>query len=42
MLIALERRLPAEAVYTTTAEAVPPTRGEAAESGKLSQSRVSS
>ncbi|MFF8289527.1 MFS transporter [Streptomyces sp. NPDC016309] len=35
MLIALERRLPAEAVYTTTVAAVPPTRGEAAEPERL-------
>ncbi|MGW6710327.1 MFS transporter [Streptomyces sp. NPDC054956] len=40
MLIALERHLPAEAVYTTAVGTVPPARGEAAVAGKLSRDRA--
>ncbi|MFF5505200.1 MFS transporter [Streptomyces roseolus] len=40
MLLALERRLPAVAVYTTTAEAMPPTRGEAPEPKRLTRGRA--
>ncbi|MEV6549793.1 MFS transporter [Streptomyces sp. NPDC051597] len=40
MLLALERRLPAEAVFTTAVDALPPTRTETVEPRSLSQGRA--
>ncbi|MGA5192847.1 MFS transporter [Streptomyces exfoliatus] len=40
VLLALERRLPAEAVYTAMVGAMPPTRGEVAEPRKPSRGRA--
>ncbi|MGW6564120.1 MFS transporter [Streptomyces sp. NPDC054975] len=40
VLLALERRLPAEAVYTAMVGAMPPTRGEVTEPKKLSRGRA--